>query len=320
MRRLHAIDLCCGAGGWAVAARGLPIAFLAVVDWADDCLETWRLNHGAHHPALRANCDLALDGAVDRVLALVDGQRVDIVLGGIPCEEISQARYTRGAAAHASPEAMDRWYALLENCLTINRRLEPRWWCFEDIINIERLLPRPLFHGRHIPFRRIDASHFGPQKRIRTFIGEFPEPQPDPRDAGPRTLGDCLRPGPHLTISHPEQYRVVRLGGGGNRVNNDAIRLLDPIDPCPTVVGEVQRGSRRRRQWMIPGPGGVPRIMDWREQATAQGFPEDFIFACGMQRASKLIAQAIPIQVGQAILQAMCAEAPAGEAIREGPR
>ena len=51
-RRLNAIDLCCGAGGWACAARDLPVRFVAVADLAADCLETWQLNHNAaHRPA-----------------------------------------------------------------------------------------------------------------------------------------------------------------------------------------------------------------------------------------------------------------------------
>lgn len=38
-RFLNAIDLCCGAGGWACAARGLPIRFVAVADLADDRIQ-----------------------------------------------------------------------------------------------------------------------------------------------------------------------------------------------------------------------------------------------------------------------------------------
>src|SRR4051812_23050349 len=46
---IRAVDLCCGAGGWACAARGLPIEWVAVADRSSDCLSTWRLNHGEEH-------------------------------------------------------------------------------------------------------------------------------------------------------------------------------------------------------------------------------------------------------------------------------
>lgn len=88
---IRAIDLCCGAGGWAFASRGLPIHFIAVADIAPDCLETWRANHADDHPGCTViECDLSK--GTDEVLNAVQGQRVDLVLGGIPCAEISVMR------------------------------------------------------------------------------------------------------------------------------------------------------------------------------------------------------------------------------------
>ncbi len=37
---LLAIDICGGAGGWAIAARGLPIKIVAAIDHAEDCCAT----------------------------------------------------------------------------------------------------------------------------------------------------------------------------------------------------------------------------------------------------------------------------------------
>lgn len=42
---IRAIDLCAGAGGWACAARGLPITIVAAVDFWRPACETYRLNH-----------------------------------------------------------------------------------------------------------------------------------------------------------------------------------------------------------------------------------------------------------------------------------
>jgi site-specific DNA-cytosine methylase len=46
MKTLVAIDLCCGAGGWSCAARGLPIHVVAAVDRWDACC----LTHARNHP------------------------------------------------------------------------------------------------------------------------------------------------------------------------------------------------------------------------------------------------------------------------------
>jgi site-specific DNA-cytosine methylase len=56
---------------------------------------------------------------------------------------------------------------------------------------------------------------------------------------------------------------------------------------------------------MIETPLGA-RHLEWQEAAALQGFPEDFVFVASQSRASKMIAQAISIHVGRAILQAVC--------------
>ena len=59
---------------------------------------------------------------------------------------------------------------------------------------------------------------------------------------------------------------------------------------------------------MVEHPTGA-RFLDWREMALLQGFPSDAVLATGgLTRAVKMIAQAIPIQVGRAILKAIVAE------------
>ena len=49
---LRAIDLCSGAGGWACAARGLPIHIELAVDFWPVACRTYQLNH----PETRVLC------------------------------------------------------------------------------------------------------------------------------------------------------------------------------------------------------------------------------------------------------------------------
>lgn len=292
---IRAIDLCCGAGGWAAAARGLPIEWLAVADCAEDCLETWQVNHAQDHPKCRCLAvDLSTQAGIDAVGEVAGG--VALIVGGIPCEKISPHRGNRPV----SKREWTNFYGLLDNCLNLIRLLRPRWWCLEDVIQIEAYLPLPLWHGRKVPYVRIDASRFGPQKRLRTFLGEFPVPQAD----APETLASCLLPGPHLTFAGADGYKQNPTNR--SRVGKDFIRLLDPAEPSPTITSSFNlRGGRQRRTWIVEDGQGRRRLLSWQEAALVQGFPRDYLFVSGVTRACEMIGQAIPIQVGRAILQAI---------------
>lgn len=299
-RILRAIDLCCGAGGWAAAARGLPIEWVAVADIAPDCLETWKVNHADRHPDCELLCvDLSTQRGIRRVPETAGA--VDIVVGGIPCEQVSVAR----GASKVSSNEMDRWYKLIDGCLEIVDLVEADYWALEDVIQIEKHLPLPLLHGREIPFQRIDASDFGPQRRIRTFLGKFPKPSV-PSEPGPRTLEAALRPGPHLMISGAETYEGVYAFSGGFSMNNDKMRLLSRDKPCPTIVASIgTSGGRQKRTFTVVDDRGRRRMLSWQEAATVQGFPDDYLFVGSFTRAAQMVGRAIPIQVGRAILEAI---------------
>jgi hypothetical protein len=206
-----------------------------------------------------------------------------------------------------STSVMDKWHKLLDNCLEIVKQLRPRAWCFEDVIQIEKHLPLPLFGGGEIPIWRCDSSDFGPQRRIRSFIGEFPRPKPE--RLAESNVGECLLPGPHLTIPHNEDYE--RLHFPGRQITllsgQNTARVLSPSSPSPTVLGGgPHRGHRQKRNWMVEDSRGRLRVLSFQEFAKLQGFPDDALFACGACLAQEMVGQAIPIYVGRAILKAIC--------------
>jgi len=295
--RLMAVDLCCGAGGWAAAARGLPIEFIAVADIVEDCLETWRINHANDHPRCQIiKADLSTSAGLKSVQKAMAELPVDLVLGGIPCEEISIAR----ANKPPDRDTMETWQRLLNGCLALVDELQPRWWCFEDVPAVIKYLPLPLWHGREIPYRIIDAAEYGPQSRVRAFVGQFPEPVPPANNKA--CLADVLRPGPYRTLKHVERFKPAKR----QYYSAGLMRVLDPRGPSPTIV---DWGTRHARGAMIPTDFGPPRLMEWQEAARLQGFPENYVFAASWSRTWKLVAQAIPIYVGRAILAAICEEA-----------
>ena len=172
---LRAIDVCAGAGGWAVAARGLPIEITAAFDREEDCLETYKLNH----PGVECvQCDV-----IEHDFSGYAG-KVDLVLGGIPCEDISAARRN---VPLADDKRMSFEY-LLDKCLAIPGLIGAQWWCYEDVVDVLRYAP--LFTSHFI----LDSQEFSPQRRKRAYLGNVPKPA---GRANTELLRDCLRPGPY---------------------------------------------------------------------------------------------------------------------------
>lgn len=364
--KLRAIDICCGAGGWACASRGLPIEWVAVADWAEDSLETWKINHRDAHPDCNLVCeDLSSWAGMQKVLDAAG--HIDLVCGAIPCEQLSVARANRAL----KPGELEGCYSLIDTCFEMIRRVSPTYWVFEDVTAVEHHIPPPLIADMAYECRRINSKQFGPQARIRTFFGQFPQlAEPE---QGPRTLGEIMRPGPHRTLSNLQKYErsksrwyggnKVRVqdpkkpgatvlssqGGKGSRAERSGMvpvvrtldvnqaspavlnyssrheraalipvrkpfaqkRLLDPANPAPTITK-----SCAHREIMDGMEQEMIRVIEWQEAALLQGFPTDYIFAASWSRTWKLIAQAIPVYVGRAILKGVVASVEARKEVK----
>ena len=79
-------------------------------------------------------------------------------------------------------------------------------------------------------------------------------------------------------------------------------RPMPALEVARTVI--VGHGDR-----MPPvDQDGLIRVLEWQEVALLQGFPLDYVFAASWSRTWKLVAQAIPICVGRAILQSIVSQ------------
>ena len=100
--RIKAIDLCCGAGGWACAARGLPIDVVAAVDLWEPACRTYGLNWRLVKVIQGDLRDTAVRAEVEGIAAQHD---VQLILGGIPCEWLSIRRNVGNASSDAERKA-----------------------------------------------------------------------------------------------------------------------------------------------------------------------------------------------------------------------
>jgi site-specific DNA-cytosine methylase len=280
LKALTAIDVCAGGGGWGIATRGLPIKIVEAFDIAADCLETYAYNHPETKTTL-------LDA---REIPWKKFKGVDIVLGGIPCEEVSLAR--RGLFRKPKPGTIEKWHSLIDSVLEGISLVNPEFWAIENVIQMKRHLP-PL-----TPFWVVNAASFCGQSRKRMFAGRFPVP---PCQCDRTVLRDYLRAGPFVLPSHVVKMDF-RMQGKHLGFEHRIGRTLNPEMKSPTVI----KYTKRLQDVSLLLPDGRRRVMQFVEAAALQGFPDDYVFVATPDRAWKMVAQAIPIPVGRAILQAIC--------------
>lgn len=284
---LIAIDVCCGGGGWACAARGLPIQIVEAYDIWEPARMTYQINH-PNTKVMDVDCSTDLPDP-----ARIRGLGVNLIIGGIPCEWLSKLRNWAKDNA-VSQDEIDRERKLLDNILMWVKAIGPRYWCLEDVTELRLQLP-PL-----TPYQIIDAQEYSGQRRKRIFVGEFPAPT---RGTDQRMLRDYLQTGPYRTGR--------RLWGRKPQTTRTFSRETTfgawPDRIAPTMVAV---GSRHDAELCVVDdaiPGGI-RQLDWREAAALQGFPDDYTFWGSPTDASKIIGRAVQTDTGRAILSAIAAD------------
>jgi len=295
MKTLKAIDLCAGAGGWACAAKGLPIEIVAAVDFWEPACQTYRLNWPL---TTVIEGDLRDVDVQAKVRDIAEAQGVQLLLGGIPCGWLSVVR----RAFHNTPKEAERSEerATLAAVLVLVERIAPRWWCLEDVPAIVDELPAGT------PWIALDSADFSAQRRKRVYVGRFPRPQGVGPLMTPRSkavLAALLRPGP---------YRIGRRAIGRTLVTASAYApdtacASRPADKAPTVCCVTSRRDVEnlvRDEWL---PGGV-RQLEWQEAAALQGFPTDYLFFGSASDVGKQIGRAVQIDTARVILRGIVKE------------
>jgi site-specific DNA-cytosine methylase len=276
---LRAIDVCSGGGGWAVAARGLPIRIDYVFDKEIDCLLTYKENHPHVEPIC---CDI-----VEYDFSRLAG-KVDLILGGIPCEQISMAR--NGTPLSEGEE--EKLHLLIDKCCALPEQLGARWWCYEDVIQI---IPKlPIFTEYFV----LSSEHYSAQKRIRAFVSNIPCPRKG--RSNKKVLQDCLLPGPYRRSMAINKKTPGRSTGF---YSTDTFYPWYPEDKSPTVVSGI---SRHDYYMAVEYATSCFRQLEWQEAAKLQGFPEDYLFIGSLSRVMKQIGQAVQIDTARAILKSLC--------------
>lgn len=299
---LTSIEICAGAGGQALGLAMAGFVHLALVEYEDDYCKILKQNRPEWNVICEDVCDFS--GVPYR-------EKVDLLAGGVPCPPFSVAGKQLGKSDERDlfPEAIrliseiNPRAVMLEN---VRGFLAPRFDSYRDeIINdIENL-------GYRVQIRLLNASDYGvPQLRPRVVIVgirndidkkfDYPEGRPD----ATLTVGETL-----LDLMRENGWKKA------DRWSKKADKI------APTIVGGSKKHggpdlgpARARKAWReldVDGSGvandapdanfeGIPKLTP-RMIARIQGFPDTWTFGKRKTTACRMIGNAFPPPVAEAI-------------------
>ena len=379
------LDLFCGCGGFTLGMQRAGFQVCAAIDFNPEAVATLRANLVEQcHPGLLPVAH-ALERDItafppEQLAALIGTSRVDVIVGGPPCQGFSNVRRVDGSN-HGARLKEDPRRHLYREFLRYVDFFQPRVFVMENVLGLRsaagggyftRVQAEARALGYRVHGQVEDAWELGvPQKRRRQLIigvrhdlpGYFlPELKPAPR-AEPRTwlgaaIGDLpiLRAGGgedernydfarrnehaehvgstalrylcdvleidraakltnHVARPHSERdlrdFALLREGENSATAMRDrGIKFEFPYDkssfkdrytrqsrwkPCSTIVAHL---SKDGLMFIHPTQN---RSLTPREAARIQSFPDWFRFPKARTHAFRLIGNAVPPLIGEAV-------------------
>lgn len=308
------VSLFTGAGGLDLGFVKAGFTPLMASDIMPQARDTYVLNN-PDVPYLLSDISTL---TVENILSIIGNSKVDVILGGPPCQGFSNM----GNKNSADPRNL-----LFESYVRIVKGLNPQCFIFENVKGLLSMFEGRYFHkvvtafaqiGYHINVSLIDASKYGvPQKRERVIIvGTKSEKTyffPKESDISFRDiksyanvgeaimdLVNCSSDFPNqIPLCHSEKVlrRYALIPEGGKLPKPEEL----PEDIRRKNFGSTYTRLHRERlsPTIVPGNNALPvhptlnRSLTPREGARIQTFPDPYIF-CG-DRCSQCI------QVGNSV-------------------
>lgn len=172
------LDLFSGCGGFSLGLEWAGLRCLAAVDFNAPAIETFKANHPAVRHALVRDLTEFRPEDLD---VLIAPDRVDVIVGGPPCQGFSKARQVDGAN-HGGRLVHDARRDLYQQFLRYVKYYQPKVFIMENVPGLRsaaggEFFTRVQVESREMGYRvipyEVEAWRFGvPQKRIRQlFIG-----------------------------------------------------------------------------------------------------------------------------------------------------
>lgn len=170
------IDLFCGCGGFSLGLTRAGLRCLAAIDFNPQAVEVFRANFSEVPHVLEK--DLS-EYTPSKLAALLNTDRIDVIVGGPPCQGFSQVRQV-DAANHGSRVKRDKRRYLFRAFLDYVDYFQPKVFVMENVLGLQSAAKGVFFTMVQSEARRLkyrvhpqveEAWKLGvPQKRRRQLI------------------------------------------------------------------------------------------------------------------------------------------------------
>jgi DNA (cytosine-5)-methyltransferase 1 len=296
----------CGCGGMDLGFRGgftyleqvylpLPFNIIKAIDNSNDAIETYNLNLGNHAHL----SDLTQ-------LTLKELPKVDVLLGGFPCQDFSSSGSKSGLEGKRG-----NLYQVMVDYMAVHK---PAVVIGENVPHLARLnggayLKIILNDLEDTGYRFNVWELYGPdyglsQSRRRLFlIGVRNDLDGDPIKPSPTHLSRYIPINIALSdlediedesVTNQSQYFIAtKASAGGGQ--GDHVNQVGKVAYC------IRANSRGRIQFHYK----LERRLTVRECARLQSFPDEFVFPYSTQRNLTLIGNAVPPILGHHVAKSI---------------
>ncbi|MBR1405085.1 MAG: DNA cytosine methyltransferase [Treponema sp.] len=309
------ISLFTGAGGLDIGFKEAGFDGIFASDIMPQAKDTFETNNASEPYILTDIRKLSLD----EIHKLIAGKKVDVIIGGPPCQGFSNM----GNKNSADPRNL-----LFENYVKIVDDLRPQCFVFENVKGLTTMFEGRYFRqiikafhsiGYNLHYSLVNSAHYGvPQKRERIIIvGTLSEKQflfpafnmdsykslKAYKNVG-EAINDLIDKGEEfpnqIILNHSEKvisrYKLIPEGG----------KLPKPED-LPVEIRRKNFGNTYSRlsrndvsSTIVPGNNALPihpvlnRSLTPREAARIQTFPDSYIFKGDRRSQCIQIGNAVP--------------------------
>lgn len=315
---MNYVDLFCGAGGLSLGFEKLGFKNVFSVEFNKQIAKTYAENFPQNNLVV-ADIKNISD---DQIKMLQGKQKIDVVIGGPPCQGFSMA----GKNGRSFVE--DKRNYLFKEFVRVVKVIKPRMFVMENVARIavhnhgktlEEIVTTFKNAGYDVQAKVLQASDYGvPQRRQRIFIigttnqiFSYPTPQNSVvtvkeaiGDLPTLANGEVSRIPNHFAMKHSSQMlkKMSYVTDGGNRLDipeklrpksGDSRKYIRYASdkPSVTVTGDMRKVFHYKQN----------RALSPRELARLQSFPDSFIFKGPSISIQQQIGNAVPPLLGRAI-------------------